>query len=220
MRRFTAICALLLVLASRACALSDADYLRMKKDPGFARADAEMNETWRQLKNGMPSKTAKLLLRDQKQWIAGGRDAEAKRLMLKGYPRVRAYTEATRWRADELTMLAERFFRQAENGDTWYFSRVEGDEGYMSVSWSHKAPGIVTVKFTVGDCTWSTSAAYEQGTIEAADQMDGDCAVVMTFSEDDDVVEVETVDRAAFRRRRILPRGVSFDGVYERHYGK
>ncbi len=220
MRRFVAICAVLLVLVCPACALTDADYLRMKRDPGFAQADTELTEIWNQLRRGMPSKTTALLRRNQRNWIAGGRDFEAKRLMLRGYTRTGAYTEATRRRTDELPMLAERFFAQAENGKKWYFSRVDDGRAFLSIAWNGRAPGIVTVSFSVDGSSWSTSASYDQGIIEAVDQMDGNCSVVMLFSEDDDVVEVETSDLHAFRRRGILPRGVSLDGVYERHYGK
>ena len=108
MKRFLTALALLLVLAAPSFALSDAEYLRMKKNSTtFAQADKRLSQVWNKLKKSLPKNVFASLQKDQRNWIASGRDVEAQNLMNEGYTRVAAYTMATNDRADLLPQLAE-----------------------------------------------------------------------------------------------------------------
>ena len=108
MKRFLAILGLLLLSASACFALSDAEYLRMKKNSAdFARADKRLNQAWAKLKKSLPKNVFTELDKLQKEWVKSGRDSEAEQLMSDGYSRVEAYTMATSDRADELPKIAD-----------------------------------------------------------------------------------------------------------------
>ena len=107
------IAVLLLVLAVPAFALSDSEYLRMKKNNAdFARADRRLTQVWRDLKDSLPRRVFTELQDLQNDWIFGGRDEAAERYMNEGYSRVEAYTMATSDRADELPDIARSLRRQ------------------------------------------------------------------------------------------------------------
>ena len=107
------IAVLLLVLAVPAFALSDSEYLRMKKNNAdFARADRRLTQVWRDLKVSLPRSVFAELQDLQNDWIFGGRDEAAERYMDEGYSRAEAYTMATSDRADELPDIAQRLRRR------------------------------------------------------------------------------------------------------------
>ena len=62
------------MFSSSAFALSDTEYLQMKKDsPEYSRAEQK-------LKNSMPQNAYDYLLDEQREWIRNGRDEIAKEL--------------------------------------------------------------------------------------------------------------------------------------------
>ena len=89
-------------------ALSDEDYLRMKRDnPEYARAEQNLTRVWNELKSSMPKDKYYILLQEQRDWIRSERDAFAAGYMKQGYSRVEAYTMATNDRADYLPARAQ-----------------------------------------------------------------------------------------------------------------
>ena len=102
MKRLLCALVLLLVLAGSAFALSNKEYGRLMSNPEFARADRELNTVWEGLKDVLTGRDFDRVKREQRQWIANGRDKAAKRYMNDGYSRVEAYTEATRDRIEAL----------------------------------------------------------------------------------------------------------------------
>lgn len=89
-------------------ALSDEDYLRMKRDnPEYARAEQNLTRVWNELKSSMPKDKYHILLKEQRDWIRSERDAFAAGYMKQGYSRVEAYTMATNDRADYLPARAQ-----------------------------------------------------------------------------------------------------------------
>lgn len=117
MKKLFASIALLLVMAGSAFALSDAEYLRMKKNNAdFARADKRLTQVWNKLKASLSRRAFSELQDLQKDWIAYGRDEEAENLMREGYSRAEAYTMATSDRADDLPDIADDIVRRLRRG--------------------------------------------------------------------------------------------------------
>lgn len=113
MKRLFAVIVLVFLTSGIAFALSDAEYLRMKKNSSdFAKADRRLTQVWNRLKDSMSKRAFSELQDLQRDWIAYGRDEEAQALMDDGYSRVEAYTMATSDRADELPELARSIGRK------------------------------------------------------------------------------------------------------------
>lgn len=103
MKRIYLALLLVLTLCSAAFALSDKDYLRLKRNSkNFARADAELSEVYEEIKDTLSAREFERVKREQRNWIRTGRDAYAKKRMRAGDSRSEAYTEATLARVQEL----------------------------------------------------------------------------------------------------------------------
>lgn len=108
MRRILTVIALVLLITSPSFALSDAEYLRMRRNSiAFARADKNLNRVWANLRKSMPKKVFAELEEMQHEWIRDGRDIEAQVLIDDGLSKVEAYTSVTNDRAKALPKLAE-----------------------------------------------------------------------------------------------------------------
>ena len=119
MKKVFAVIALVMMMCAPAFALSDASYIRMKKNsPEFARADKRLSRVWTNLKKSLPKNVFAELQKDQRQWIASGRDDAADAYMDEGYSRTEAYAQATKDRADLLPRLAEEIAERLEEGIT------------------------------------------------------------------------------------------------------
>lgn len=108
MKRIFIALILLIALSSSAFALSDAEYRRLKRTSSdFRRADNELTEVWKDLKESLSSKVFAELQKNQREWIRKGRDDAARKYIREGYSRAEAYTMATNDRAEILPGLAE-----------------------------------------------------------------------------------------------------------------
>ena len=108
MKKFFAVIALVLLSASACFALTDSEYLRMKKNNAdFARADKRLSQVWTKLKGSLSKRAFSELQELQREWLDSGRDEAAQSYMVDGYSRVEAYTMATSDRADELPEIAK-----------------------------------------------------------------------------------------------------------------
>ncbi|MBQ7155242.1 MAG: DUF1311 domain-containing protein [Synergistaceae bacterium] len=97
----------LVVMCVPAFALSDAEYIRLKKSStDFARADKRLSNVWTNVKKSLPKKIFTELQKVQREWIASGRDEAADEYVEQGYSRAEAYTMATNDRADALPQIA------------------------------------------------------------------------------------------------------------------
>ena len=95
MKRFLSAVLLTLILAGSAFGLSDREYLKMKRNSrDFARADRRLTQVWKRLQDRMPGWAFKILREEQREWIDGWRDEDARMYMEKGYSRIEAYTMA------------------------------------------------------------------------------------------------------------------------------
>jgi len=121
MKKILSALMLLILVSAPAFALSDADYLKMKKNSQtFARADRKLTNTWNKLKKSLPDYAFQQLQQNQREWIKKGRDDEAKKYIKEGYSRTEAYTLATNDRANKLPEIAAMYEEdsgvQTENG--------------------------------------------------------------------------------------------------------
>lgn len=107
MKKMFAVLVLVMLAVSPAFALSDSSYIKMKKNsPEFARADKRLSNVWTNLKKSLPKRVFTELQKNQREWIASGRDEAADEYMDEGYSRAEAYTMATNDRADALPQIA------------------------------------------------------------------------------------------------------------------
>ncbi len=107
MKRILSAVVLTLILAGTAFGLSDEEYLRLKKsNEDFARADRRLTQVWKRLQDRMPGWAFRILREEQREWIDGWRDEDARMYMEKGYSRAEAYTLATNDRAEYLPKRA------------------------------------------------------------------------------------------------------------------
>ena len=121
MKKILSVLALLILISAPAFALSDAEYLKMKRSSqSFARADRKLTNTWNKLKKSLPDYAFQELQKNQRQWIKKDRDNEAKKYIKEGYTRTEAYTLATNDRANKLPEIAAMYENdndvQTENG--------------------------------------------------------------------------------------------------------
>lgn len=108
MKRIFAVISFVLITAGSAFALSDSEYLRMRRNNvAFARADKILSNVWTNLKRSLPKNVFAQLQKEQREWIASGRDEEAEEYIEQGYSRAEAYTMATKDRAELLPELAK-----------------------------------------------------------------------------------------------------------------
>lgn len=102
MKRLISALALITVLCVPALALTDAEYLDMKKDPEFRVADSQLTRAYNQAKSSMSKSNFEKLQREQRQWIKSGRDSEAKKVMRNQNTKLFAYTYVTLERARKI----------------------------------------------------------------------------------------------------------------------
>ncbi|MBQ7193560.1 MAG: DUF1311 domain-containing protein [Synergistaceae bacterium] len=116
MKRFISALLLIVLMSVPAVALTDSEYLRMRKSSSdFARADKRLNQVWSSLKKSLPKSVFSQLEKSQAEWVRTGRDDEASAYMEDGYSRMEAYTMATSARADDLPKIAETIRKDLKN---------------------------------------------------------------------------------------------------------
>ena len=110
MKKILSALLLFVFISAPAFALSDAEYLKMKRNSqSFARADRKLTNTWNKLKKSLPEEVFEKLQKDQRSWIKKGRDDAANSYISEGYSRTEAYTFATNDRANKLPEIAAEF---------------------------------------------------------------------------------------------------------------
>ena len=113
MKRIITAAVLVMMLGAQAFALSDEEYLRLKKSSAdFARADRNLTQVWKKVTGSMSGRSLRIIREEQREWISEGRDDAAETYMDMGYSRAEAYTMATNERAEYLPELA----REIRNG--------------------------------------------------------------------------------------------------------
>lgn len=233
MKRLFTVLMFLLLIASEVFALSDSEYLKMKKNnAGFARADKKLTQVWKQLKDSMSKEDFEALQKDQRKWISEGRDKIAKSYMKEGYSRVEAYMLATNDRAKELPEIAKSINNfepeeiieneQEQNFETpstpqgkYIKSDNDGRNIFMTVSIIDKnsMEAQVSFSFENSDSSWIATGWIENNVLELYDRNFSSCSAVLTFS--DNSVRVEATDSEDWTE--ILGYENNLDGKYFRN---
>ena len=213
MKRLISIVAIIFIYSVPAFALSDAEYLKMKKDPEFAKADRELTRAYNQAKKSMSKEDFADFREDQRQWIARDRDVRAKTFMEDGYSKVEAYTEATLERARgiraELSVMALELIDVREIDDAYYDN---GKDSYLHLSLYDYSGMAFEITFSGQGDRIELSGVYDYDN-KTMNASDGDLKATLTFIDEDTVrVKVNSPFRRAF--------SVDAEGTYERHYGK
>ena len=214
MKRLCLVLVSLVVLCVPAFALSDAEYLRMKKNPEFAAADSELIDAYNEAKEIMDKSEFDAFRRDQRDWIAKQRDVRAKTFMEDGYSRVEAYTKATLERAagirarlhviqtcviDDVDAIDNAYYDNGK-GSYLHLSLVSRAEFWFEVSFAGRGNKVVIMGHFEPD---DNTIALDNEGLQA----------VLTFQDEDTLsVKVNSAFRRAF--------SVDAEGTYKRHYGK
>ena len=171
MKRILAALTLILVLSVPAYALSDEEYIRLKRFPAFAEADRELTRAYNAAKNSMTDSDFEELRASQREWLDSTRDREARRLMREDYSRVEAYTEVTRRRAAYIRQAVSehpartsrprpstprqttpRQTTRDSDVFTGYFEN--GKDVHMAVQWINKSQRVMGVRLRCRDEEW------------------------------------------------------------------
>ncbi|MBQ7168781.1 MAG: DUF1311 domain-containing protein [Synergistaceae bacterium] len=213
MKRLISVLAVMMVLCVPAFALSDSEYLRMKKNSDFARADRELTKAYNEAKSVMSRSDFEAFKKDQRDWIARDRDVRAETFMEDGYSRVEAYTMATLERAEGIRArieVIEQGLIDVRDIDEAYFDN--GKDLYLYLSLYSYSDMTFTVSLSRHETKIELDGTYDYDS-KTMTAYDGEMRAVLTFK-DADTVNVRAND--------ALRRNFSVDpsGTYKRHYGK
>lgn len=151
MKRFISAAVLIIVLCVPALGLSDAEYLRMKRNPdsGFDDADKELNRAYKQAEQYMTKSEFEKLKREQRQWLADGRDKDAQRIMREeNEPKEWAYTYATLKRAQEIYSITPS--ESAEiNAHDFIGVYYNDNDLRLTIYWADEQSELMNVNFSV-----------------------------------------------------------------------
>lgn len=214
MRRLFWVITVLLAVSAPAFALSDAEYLRMKRNPEFAAADRRLTKAYNEARKIMSSEEFAGFRKSQRDWVARQRDVRARTFMEEGYSRVEAYTKATLERAEgifaRLRVIQTCVIDDVGDIDNAYYDNGKGSflhlslvsraEFWFEVSFAGRGDKVVMMGHFEPD---DNTIVLNHNGMEA----------VLTF-EDEDTVRVRV--NGAFRRAFSADAG----GTYTRHYGK
>ena len=102
MKRLITTLAVLFLISAPAFALSDEQYLELKKFPGFAAADQKLTKAYNEAEKVMDKSEFEALRESQRDWIAGQRDIRAETFIRDNYSIADAYTRVTLERAESI----------------------------------------------------------------------------------------------------------------------
>ena len=207
MKRLISIITIIFVFCAPAFALSDSEYLKIKKNPDFAKADRELTRAYNDAKDSMTKSEFSKLKNSQRQWIAKGRDQHAKILINDGYSKIEAYTEATLARAQEIRNEMTLSTLNADDIEGYYDN---GNDFYLYIGWKKRAKNLLEVSLSSDGEEWKGTGTLD-GDIIIANY--GGTSVTVTIIDED---TVKITSNSAFRRAV----GFDADDTYSRHYGK
>ena len=201
MKRFIFSLFLAVVFICPAFALSDAEYLKMKKNPKFAAADKELTRVYNQIRKSLTKEKSERLKEIQRGWIESERDQEADDLIkAQGYSKIAAYTEVTRDRAEALEYIAYLI-----NTEGTYYS---SNGAHLAISWQNPLSFVLFAELSCRSETWMGEGPYDEDFMGVAE--DDGTNVTVKFI-DYDTIEVTGTDDA-FKKSV----GFKAEGIYKR----
>ena len=199
----------LAVLISAVClpafALSDAEYLRMKKDSKFAAADKELTSAYNQARKSLTKEKAERLKEVQLGWIESERDREADNLIEgQGYSRIAAYTQVTSERAEAFEYIIKIIKTEGD-----YYS---SNGAHLEISWQNPLSFVLFAELSYRDESWMGEGPYDDDFMGVG-EYDG-TNLTVKFIDYNTIKVIETDD--AFKN------SVNFDaeGTYKRRSSK
>ncbi len=195
---FAAVC----LFAASALALSDAEYLKMKKSsPAFAKADKELNQVWNEAKKVLGKSEFRKLSKEQQEWIAEGRDDAAEELIDDGMDTDEAYATVTKVRAKviraavEKAKQRERESKPVKQGkkatSSSFYAIYERKDGVYFES--HGSGSKMRIEFFDGDFTWEGDGVINGQKLDLRDGKGGRMTLVLTKQRKDGLITVITV---------------------------
>ncbi len=216
MKRVFSVVFAVLLFAASAFALSDAEYKRMKKESSaFAKADKELTQAWNEAKKVLGKSDFNRLTKEQRNWIASGRDDRAEQLMDDGTPRDEAYAAATRERVKVIRTNIEIARNKARgdkpakqvNSDHFYAIYEREDTAFMEINGDSTD---MTVKFSDHGREWEGEGTIKgQKLVLTDDEGDG---VTLTFKKWKDGL-ITVIEAKGNEELDIL------DGTYKAYQG-
>ena len=153
MKRFIFGLFLAVFFISPAFALSDSEYLRMKKDSNFAAADKELSRVYNQARKSLSKEEAERLKKVQLDWIELERDQKANNLIeAQGYSRIAAYTEVTQDRAEALEYITNLIKTEGD-----YYSN---NGALLEISWQNPLSFVLFAELSCRGEKWIGEGPY------------------------------------------------------------
>ncbi len=208
----------LILISAQAFALTDSEYRVMMKNYDFARADKELNSTWKRISRTLSGAVLEQLREEQREWLRTTRDNEADTLIDEGFSRSEAYAEATQKRTHEL-LKAEFLYAPAKGVQTFYKHR--DSETWLRVRILNPKTMETECKFFL---LWTDGNGHEaiaelndrgriiNGVFTFSDRKYDSFTITIVFRRDDDTVEVTANDSARFHIGTDDP----FEGSYHK----
>lgn len=202
MRPFAVAVMVLAVVAlfvSSALALSDKEYLRMKKEcPAFAKADRELGQVWKEAQKALGKGDFEKLKKQQQNWIASGRDDVAEELIDDGEDHDEAYAAATMERVRELRKIVDAAKKSSGGSkavkhvtDSNFYAIYERRDGVYFES--HGRGNKMRIEFFDGDFTWEGDGVINGQKIDLRDGKGGRMTLVLSKQRKDGLITVITV---------------------------
>ncbi len=200
---------LLFLMIAPAYALSDAEYLKFKKNnANFAKADKNLSAVWNKLKKSMKKNEFQELLNNQRAWLNNVRDDVARNYINQGFSRVEAYTKATNDRAKDLPVIADKISKGINNAKEIKINKATeekniNDDAIYTPSYEHEGEYILNksgvkiiltvkiididsmeaeIKFWSSGFEWSSKGWIDENEIETNDENFKNCGVTITFN--------------------------------------
>ena len=212
MKRLIAILAVVFLISAPAFALTDEEYLQLKRYfPGFAAADRKLTQAYNEAEKVMDKSEFEALRDSQRDWIAGLRDVRAEVFIRDDYSIADAYTRVTFERAENILARIREIQNRAV--DDAGIDDIAGEyaysesELYMRISLMLRDELLFEVSFSGRGSRMVLYGHIKPGDKTATFSDDVDNQAVLTFQDNYTVsVKVNEAFKIAF----------DADGTYKR----
>lgn len=212
-----------IALSQTALALSDAEYRQLMKNSDFATADKALNEAWKEARTKMTPEGFKALQSEQRDWVARGRDKEAKMLIGAKMEKASAYASVIDGRSEAVKNKIDiDFLTHHREGPQGYYLDRNGQslKVFLPESGSDKLRLVYDGFFKTGPDMVNTGNFEGHGVLKGdsvdflADQSDPKEGSILTVVFKNGTATVTTTSE--FKASGYFGHNVTADGVYKR----
>lgn len=202
------------MISAPAFALSDEQYLKLKKFTGFAAAEQKLTKAYNEAEKVMDKSEFEALRESQRDWIAGQRDIRAETFIRDNYSIADAYTRVTLERAESILArirtIQNRVVDDAGIDDIAGEYAYSESELYMRLSLMIRDESLFEVSFAGRGSRMVMYGHLKPGDKSATFNDDWGNQAVLTFQDTDTIsVKVNDTFKDAF----------DADGTYKRIKG-